>query len=320
MFEFQNGSVRIARAFRIDVFIHWTWGLIVLWMLMNPWAQFTRPIWNLAVILGLFGIVTLHEFGHSLAAISVGGKPGNIVLWPFGGIAFTNAPNRPGASLWVVAAGPLVNVILYPLFYAAYHYAKHAATAGSPAISSDEVMFLLLMFEINKLLLLFNILPSYPLDGGQILRSLLWFVVGEAKSLRMAAALGMAGAVGIGLWFLIRWHSIYMLFLCLFLLQAAWSAYQVAGMMPNSRPVRRRQGATRSSHDLAACPNCGNAPPRGEFHTCGACQASFDVFAGRGRCPRCGADFTDSPITCPSCNFTAPLRAWFGEAAARPPT
>ncbi len=316
MFEFQNGSVRIARAFRIDVFIHWTWGLIVLWMLMNPWAQFTRPIWNLAVILGLFAIVTLHEFGHSLAAISVGGKPGNIVLWPFGGIAFTNAPNRPGASLWVVAAGPLVNVLLFPILYVAYHSAKQTWLAGSHVVSNDMVTFLALIYWINTALLLFNILPSYPLDGGQILRSLLWFIVGEAKSLRIAAAIGIAGAIGMGLWFFVRFHSYFMPLLCIFLLQAAWQAYTIAEMLPNNRPVQRRRSPAQGTHSLAACPNCGNAPPRGEFHTCGSCQASFDVFAGRGRCPRCGADFTDSPITCPSCNFTAPLRAWFGETAA----
>src|SRR5213082_3368600 len=67
----------------------------------------------------LFGIVLLHEFGHALACRQTGGYADRIVLWPLGGIAFVSPPRRPGAVLWSIVAGPLVNVLLFPLFFSA---------------------------------------------------------------------------------------------------------------------------------------------------------------------------------------------------------
>ena len=66
--------------------------------------------------LGCFCIVLTHEFGHQLACRSVGGKTHDIVLWPLGGVAYVSPPQRPGAQLWSIAAGPLVNVVLIPIF------------------------------------------------------------------------------------------------------------------------------------------------------------------------------------------------------------
>jgi Zn-dependent protease len=69
--------------------------------------------------LALFSIVLMHEFGHALACRQVGGTADQILLWPFGGVAYVNPPQRPGAMLWSIAAGPLVNVALFPLLLAA---------------------------------------------------------------------------------------------------------------------------------------------------------------------------------------------------------
>src|SRR6478672_1278221 len=71
--------------------------------------------WNVAEYLALFLIVTLHEFGHAMACRQVGGTANQIVLWPLGGVAYVDPPPRPGATLWSIAAGPLVNVVLMPL-------------------------------------------------------------------------------------------------------------------------------------------------------------------------------------------------------------
>ena len=78
--------------------------------------------WN---ILALFLIVLIHEFGHQLACRSVGGQTHDIVLWPLGGVAYVSPPQRPGAQLWSIAAGPLVNVVLIPVFSVLVSVSSH---------------------------------------------------------------------------------------------------------------------------------------------------------------------------------------------------
>src|SRR6266851_5306627 len=153
--SFQNGSVRLFRFAGIDLFLHWSWFLIVM----------------------------LHEFGHALACRQVGGNANRIVLWPLGGVAYVDPPPRPGATLWSIAAGPLVNVALVPVLAILVWLSRSSGWAeGMP----NAQRFLLTVWSINLGLLIFNLLPIYPLDGGQILRSLLWFVVGRARSLMIA--------------------------------------------------------------------------------------------------------------------------------------
>ena len=102
------------RLFGIDVYLHWAWFLAV-WYFVNQAKGYSSPIWSVLECLSLFLIVLMHEFGHQLACRSVGGKTHDIVLWPLGGVAYVSPPQRPGAQLWSIAAGPLVNVILFPI-------------------------------------------------------------------------------------------------------------------------------------------------------------------------------------------------------------
>src|ERR1035438_6221634 len=74
-------------------------------------------IWNVLEYLSLFAIVLTHEFGHQLSCRQVGGQTHDIVLWPLGGVAYVSPPQRPGAQLWSIAAGPLVNVVLVPVLF-----------------------------------------------------------------------------------------------------------------------------------------------------------------------------------------------------------
>ena len=130
-----------------------------------------RPIsWNVLEYLALFLIVTIHEFGHALACRQVGGTSNQIVLWPLGGVAYVNAPPRPGATLWSIAAGPLVNVALIPISLGLIT----SGSAGWAQTMPNVYQWLQAVWVINKYLLIFNILPIYPLDGGQIC-ALLWF-------------------------------------------------------------------------------------------------------------------------------------------------
>src|SRR6516162_9139438 len=109
-----RGSVKLYRLLGIDVYLHWAWFLAFFYFVSQP-HQYSNYGWNAMEVLGLFLIVLTHEFGHALACRSVGGRANLIVLWPLGGIAYVSPPQRPGAQLWSIAAGPLVNVVLIPI-------------------------------------------------------------------------------------------------------------------------------------------------------------------------------------------------------------
>ena len=94
--------------------------------------QYSSLFWNALEYLALFAIVLLHEFGHALACRQVGGRAEQIVLWPLGGVAYVDPPQRPGATLWSIAAGPLVNVVLAPLLIGSYWLAARARRERRP--------------------------------------------------------------------------------------------------------------------------------------------------------------------------------------------
>ena len=150
--------------------------------------------WPVLEYLALFLIVLVHEFGHALACRQVGGQANQIVLWPLGGVAYVSPPPRAGATLWSIAAGPLVNVALAP-FLSVLWWLGHSLgwEAGIPNVYA----FVKAVCIINWVLLIFNLLPIYPLDGGQILQSLLWFILGRARSLMVATIIGFIGVAGL---------------------------------------------------------------------------------------------------------------------------
>src|SRR3954470_10213097 len=112
----REGSFHLFRFAGIDVFLHWSWFLVAYYAYRTRVHTYSSPIFNILEYLGLFAIVLMHEFGHSLACRQVGGQANQIVLWPLGGVAYVDPPRRPGATLWSIAAGPLVNVVLFPAF------------------------------------------------------------------------------------------------------------------------------------------------------------------------------------------------------------
>jgi Zn-dependent protease len=100
-----------------DVFIHWSWFIAAYFLLQDRPVQYSSRAWDVAEYVAGFVLVLLHEFGHVLACRSVGGTADRVLLWPLGGLAFVAPPARPGALLWSIAAGPLVNVVLAPILF-----------------------------------------------------------------------------------------------------------------------------------------------------------------------------------------------------------
>jgi hypothetical protein len=219
------------------------------------------------------------------------------MLWPLGGVAFVAPPPRPGALLWCIAAGPLVNVLLIPVTYSFFFY----------QMDSDLHRFLYSIAYINLGLLIFNMLPIYPLDGGQILRALLWFVIGRGRSLLVSAVIGMAGAVGLGVLAFV-YQNLWFGLLALFAGYQAWRGFQSARILRRNESLPRRAGV--------ACPTCGAPPPVGPFWNCSNCRRPFDTFERSCICPNCGT--AHRVAFCPSCRAGAPLAAWMGLPATMP--
>lgn len=230
MLPTQQGSFRLFRFSGIQVSVHWSWFFIAFYSVSSRGDLYGSPVWNVVEYLSLFLIVLLHEFGHSLACRSTGGQADQIVLWPLGGVAYVAPPQRPGAQLWSIAAGPLVNVALLPVFYLAV---RVAVGRGLDVSHPDAFECLREVMRINLGLLIFNMLPVYPLDGGQILRSVLWYFKGPATSLIVATVIGFLGglallAYGVSQLSVSRQRSVWIVVLAGFLLFNCWNSFQYA--------------------------------------------------------------------------------------------
>lgn len=292
----RQGSIHLFRFRGIDVFLHLSWFLVAIYEIQMRKGSYSSITWNVLEYLALFVIVLIHEFGHALACRQVGGRADQIVLWPLGGVAYVDPPPRPGATLWSIAAGPLVNVVLLPILFGAVVAGR---SQGSPLTMPDLYHLVRSVAYINLGLLIFNILPIYPLDGGQILRSLLWFVVGRARSLMAATVIGLigvAGFIGLALWR----QELLLGAIAVFMLMSCWGGLKHAMALSRFAKLPRRHGF--------ACPACKTSPPVGEFWKCGKCGQQFDTFATRATCPRCATQF---PVTkCLDCGELHPMNDW----------
>src|SRR6202044_1283955 len=154
-----QGSIRLFRFSGIDVFLHWSWFLVAAFEIQSRNHSYSSIAWNVLEYLALFLIVMLHEFGHALACRSVGGRADQIVLWPLGGVAYVDPPPRPGATLWSIAAGPLVNVLLIPIFAGIWVFAR---ALNCPETNPNLYNLIVNVWIIDVALFVFNMLPIYP--------------------------------------------------------------------------------------------------------------------------------------------------------------
>jgi Zn-dependent protease len=292
----RQGSFRLFRFAGIDVYLHWSWFLVAVYGISRQAGGYTSMVWPVLEYLALFAIVLMHEFGHALACRQVGGQANQIVLWPLGGVAYVAPPPRPGATLWSIAAGPLVNLVLAP-FLTFLFIAGRASDWGETMPNGYQ--FIAELCKINWVLLIFNLLPIYPLDGGQILQTLLWFVLGRARSLMVTTIIGFIGVAGLivlAVWAREVWFGI----LCVFILLNCWSGLMQARMLARIAKLPRRGGF--------ACPSCEQAPIIGPLWRCDKCLKPFDTFETRATCPHCEAQF---PMTrCPECGRTHSMAEW----------
>jgi len=299
-----RGSIRLFKLAGITVYLHWMWFLAAIYSIQYRTHVYSSLVWNVFEYLSLFAIVLTHEFGHQLACRQVGGQTHDIVLWLLGGVAYVSPPQRPGAQLWSIAAGPLVNVFLIPVFSALVMVSSHF---GWYDTYPDAYELIHNVWKINLGLLIFNLMPVYPLDGGQILRSLLWFVFGRANSLLAASIIGFIGLAG--LLVLTAWiffvdqnatAGTWLALIAVFIALNCWGGLRQALALARIARMPRRGGF--------ACPVCKTPPPVGAIWRCGKCGKPFDTFAGQAVCPACGTQF--NVTQCLDCGAVRPISDW----------
>jgi Zn-dependent protease len=218
-----TGSFRLFRLFETDVFVHWTWLIVAVYQVAGGSGEGGSLALSLAQYLAVFAIVLMHEFGHVLACRSTGGKSERIILWPLGGVAEVDPPKRGSAMFWSLIAGPLVNV---GLFVALIVPAAFALQLGESSAAAQLVNYVV---GANIVLLIFNLLPIYPLDGGRILHVLLSGPMGDLKALRVTTIVGVVGAVGL-IPVAIRFGDLWLAIIAMFLATRCWQGIQEVRM------------------------------------------------------------------------------------------
>jgi Zn-dependent protease len=194
-------SLKIGRLAGIDIFVHFTFLILLGWIAVGSFAATGDAVAGLSALLltaAVFAIVVLHELGHALAARYYGIPTRDITLLPIGGVArLERMPDKPVQELVVALAGPAVNVALAGIFFALMVVQGFAAPELSLSITGDLIDQL---FLINVGLAAFNMLPAFPMDGGRVLRALLAMPLGRNRATQIAAAVGrvMAGVFVVG--------------------------------------------------------------------------------------------------------------------------
>jgi Zn-dependent protease/predicted transcriptional regulator len=184
-----GGSLKLGKWFGIEVNLHITFLLLIGFLAVTGFAA-TRNAGavagNIGFLLALFLCVLLHEFGHALAARRYGIPTKDITLWPIGGVArLERMPTDPKQELVVALAGPAVNVAI--------------AIALLPIIAVSNVAFFERLFTTNLLLVAFNMIPAFPMDGGRVLRAGMALKMDYAKATSTAATIGQGFAVVFGI-------------------------------------------------------------------------------------------------------------------------
>lgn len=215
-------SIRIARIMGIDVFLHFTFLILVAWVGVSTYLyhrDVNEAIYGIAFILSVFGIVVLHEFGHAIAASWFGIKTRDITLYPIGGVArLERMPEEPFKEFVVAIAGPMVNVILAIAIYFMLPGIPDPTMISKVEDAGSRMLEQL--FLVNVGLVVFNMIPAFPMDGGRVLRAVLASFLGYARATQIAAGLGQALAFGLGFLGLMNGNLI-LIFIAFFVLMAA---------------------------------------------------------------------------------------------------
>jgi Zn-dependent protease len=198
-------SWKIGTAFGIGLYVHWTFLLLPAWVLLSN-AATGGPflaVFLVALVVAAFGCVLLHELGHALMARRFGIGTRDITLYPIGGVArLERMSEQPREELWIALAGPAVNVAIAAVLAGVMvllGFGRLALPGAGGPVFSLAGTFLSSLLVTNLLLVGFNLLPAFPMDGGRVLRALLALRMDRLRATEVAVKVGLVLAVLLGL-------------------------------------------------------------------------------------------------------------------------
>lgn len=222
-------SLSLGRIAGIQIFVHWTFLILIGWIVYINLKQGLSTIdilWSVFFILTLFACVTFHELGHALAARRYHIKTKNITLLPIGGLAqLESIPEKPKEELVVALAGPLVNIVIAAMLYPLVKLNPNVMEEMDLSRLSHH-NFLSSLMVVNVWLAVFNMIPAFPMDGGRVFRALLSFRFERNLATRIAASVGQLLAVGFV--FVGFFYNPFLIFIGVFIFLGAQAEAQFA--------------------------------------------------------------------------------------------
>ena len=238
-----RGSLSIGRIAGIDLYLHWTFVLL----LAGAFAFYLFGVGGLGValagvglIVAVFACVVFHELGHALMARRFGVPTRDITLYPIGGVArLQRIPEHPKQELLIAIAGPAVNVVLAAVLFVVVLVTGQSLMPGA-GLAAPAERFVPTLMWLNVLLVAFNLLPAFPMDGGRVLRALLAFRLDYVRATQIAASVGQGMAILFGL-FAVLYFNPFLLFIALFVYLGAQQEASLAMMRTaiEGLPVRQ---------------------------------------------------------------------------------
>lgn len=236
-----KGSLTLGRVAGIRIAIHWTFILLIIYVIFSKYregADSPEIAWALAFIMSVFVTVVLHELGHALAAKRFHINTRDITLLPIGGVArMERIPEKPVEELVVAIAGPMVNILIAAILKFFLSWDDLMDLIQHPDEAIDGQNFMLNFFFINVFLVVFNMIPAFPMDGGRVFRAVLSMMGNRRKATIIAARVGQLLAIG----FIILgfYSNPFLIFIGLFIILSAQSELEMVttGMLMKGRTV-----------------------------------------------------------------------------------
>ena len=231
-------SITIARVAGSEIRIHLTFLILLAWIGISAYAAggTAAAVDSVLFIIAVFACVVLHELGHAVAALRYGITTPDITLLPIGGLArLSRMPEKPGEEIVIALAGPAVNVViaLVIVLFMGVSFDPAALTA----IDSTEPGFFTRLAAVNIFLVVFNLIPAFPMDGGRVLRAILAHFMGRRRATSIAAMIGQGVAFLFGFLGLISGNAI-LVFIAIFVYLAASAEAGQSNLIEMARRLR----------------------------------------------------------------------------------